>query len=233
MAVMALTVGAQAQETGRKFNENKWVVGGTGSFSHDKTEIGGNLSEELTRIRIEPFFGYQLSDRWRVGLTFGYSYTDIDKAGFANKDGHSEYRVGPYVHFDIVKWRRWTLFAEAEAFYIWSPEIIPFDPDPLTGDMVPAVDATNYFTVKVNAFKFTVKPGISFALDKCLNIDFNLNLLGWYFSCGKQEVVDSGNSGIAKGTEMKDSHQGLVLDLLESSPAEYWEKIAIGLTFKF
>jgi hypothetical protein len=63
VAVMALTAGAQAQESGRKFNDNNWVIGGTGSFSHDKEEIAGNLANETTRYRIEVFGGYQLSDR--------------------------------------------------------------------------------------------------------------------------------------------------------------------------
>ena len=232
VAVMALTAGTQAQESGRKFNDNTWVIGGTGSFSHDKEEIAGNLANETTRYRIEVFGGYQLSDRWRAGLTFGYSNGHITTP--ALDLGHSvNYKVGPYVHFDIVKWKRWTLFAEAEFFYIWSPESVPMEGDAITGEISPAAGiAANPFTVKVNAFSFTIKPGLSFALDKCLNIDFNLNLLGWYYAYNKMEVVQ-GTATTPAGQEMNSSHCGLTLDMLESTPADYWEKISIGLTFKF
>jgi len=232
VAVMAFTAGVQAQESGRKFNENNWVVGGTASYSHDRETIAGNVTNETSKYRIEPFFGYQLCDRWRVGLTFGYSNIHL-KTPTRDLGNSINYHVGPYVHFDIMKWKRWTLFAEAEAFYGWSPETVPLDGDPLTGDIVPAANiAANPFTVNVKAFSFTVKPGISFALDKFVNIDFNLNLLGWYYANNKMEVVH-GTTSTPVGQVMTSNHSGLVLDMLESSPADYWEKIAIGLTFKF
>jgi opacity protein-like surface antigen len=236
VAVLALAAGAQAQDNTRKFNENTWVVGGTGNYTHDKTSIAGNNNSEQNMLRIEPFVGYQLNDRWRVGLTFGYGHVHYKEniAGvYTDLGGLNEYRVGPYVHFDIVKWKRWTLFAEAELFYMWSPETIPMDGDPMTGSLTPAVDPSYHFTVKTQIFSFTIKPGISFALDKCVNIDFNLNLLGWFYNNGRMEIVDSGNSGHAKGTEMTSHHTGFALDLLESSPADYWQKIGIGVTFKF
>jgi opacity protein-like surface antigen len=232
VAVMALTAGAQAQENNtRKFNDNNWVIGGTGAYSHDESTIAGNLVEDISRFRIEPFVGYQLCDRWRVGLTFGYSNTHI-KTPALDLGNSINYKVGPYVHFDIVKWKRWTLFAEAELFYRWSPESVPMEGDPMTDELVPAISSSNYFTINMQAFSFTVKPGISYSLDKCLNIDFNLNLLGWFYNNGKMSVVNSGNSGIATGTEMTYHNHGMTLDLLESSPSDYWEKIAIGLTFK-
>lgn len=229
---MAFSAGVLAQESGRKFNDNNWVIGGTASYSHDKDKIAGTLANETTRFRIEPFVGYQISDRWRAGITFGYTNCHI-KTPALDLGNSVNYKVGPYVHFDILKWKRWTLFAEAEFFYIWSPESVPMDGDPITGEMVPAAGiAANPFTVKVNAFSFTVKPGLSFALDKCLNIDFNLNLLGWYFAYNEMEVV-KGTAATPAGQEMTSSHHGMVLDLLESTPADYWEKISIGLTFKF
>jgi hypothetical protein len=68
-------------------------------------------------------------------------------------------------------------------------------------------------------------------LDKHVNIDFNLNLLGWYYFNAKMTVID-GNAIVAPGTERTVSRNGLVLDLLESSPADYWNQVAIGITFK-
>lgn len=233
VAVMAVAMGAQAQEN----NTFKWVVGGTGSFSHDYANIDGNANSESTLIHIEPFVGYQLSDRWRVGLTFGYDFGNVKKTvgGATVSVGNlSTYNVGPYVHFDIVKYKRWILWAEAEAFYIWSPKTVPMDGDPLTGELVPVLPATGSpMTLKVQGFQFTVKPGITYVLDKHVNIDLNLNLLGWYYANSRMEVIDGGATGVAAGKEMTSGHNGLVLDLLKSSPSDYWEKVAIGITLKF
>ena len=231
LAMMALAAETQAQE-----NNVKWVVGGTGSFSHDYDKIAGNDNSESTLIHIEPFVGYQLNDRWRVGLTFGYEFRNVKRTvgGMPVSVGNlSQYNVGPYVHFDIVKYNRWILWAEAEAFYIWSPKAVPMEGDPLTGELIPVLPAAGApMTLKVQALQFTVKPGITYVLDKHVNIDFNLNLLGWYYAYNKMEVVQ-GTATTPAGQEMNSSHCGLTLDMLESSPADYWEKISIGLTFKF
>ena len=62
LAMMALVAGTQAQE-----NNVKWVVGGTGSFSHDYDKIVKNDNSESTLIHMEPFVGNQLNDRCARG----------------------------------------------------------------------------------------------------------------------------------------------------------------------
>ena len=233
VAFMALTAGVQAQET----TDWKWVVGGTGNFTHDKEMIGGNLFSESTIFRVEPFVGYQLSNRWRVGFTFGYTHARVKETNnlglISDLGGVHTYRMGPYVHFDMVKYKRWILWTEAEVFYVWSPKSIPMDADPLSGSLAPAAAfAANPITHKISGFKCTIKPGITYVLDKHVNIDFNLNLLGWYYFNANMTVID-GNATVASGTERSISRAGLVLDLLEASPSDYWEQVSIGITFKF
>ena len=59
-----------------------------------------------------------------------------------------------------------------------------------------------------------------------MNIDLNLNLLGWVYSNRKETRLDN-------NVVYSNSSNGLQLDLLEGSVAEYWSNITIGVTFKF
>ena len=233
VALVAMTAGAQAQEATTDW---KWVGGGTANFKQDKEAIADNYTMEGTLFRIEPFVGYQINDRWRAGLTFGYGFGHQTEnyMGVTSDYGKvSQFRVGPYVHFDIVKYNRWILWAEAEAFYIWSPATAPMDGDPMTGSLYPATSYGRPASIKLQAHSFTIKPGITYVLDKHVNIDFNLNLLGWYYTSAKMKVLDGGSTSLTVGDEMTSSHHGLVLDMLESTPSDYWQKVAIGITFKF
>ena len=221
VALMAFTVGAQAQE-----NNHKWVLGGTGNFSFDRDKIENKVLDEATSFHIEPFVGYQLSERWRVGFTVCYKYQRnkiADETGnLVDYGARHLYRMGPYVHYDIFKYNRWILFAEAEGFYIWSPKAQPMDVEYLSGDFHEA-DAP--FDVKLQAFRFTVKPGLTYVLSDHVNLDFNFNFLGWYYENSKLERLDN-------GVVMTRNHNGLVLDMLEATLNDYWENVAVGITFK-
>lgn len=35
------------------------------------------------------------------------------------------------------------------------------------------------------------------------------------------------------GDELTDGDNGIVLDMLHATPSQYWEKVSIGITFKF
>ena len=69
MTFMALAAGAQAQD----YTNYKWVVGGTGHFSQSTDKTGDNVTNKLREYRIEPFVGYNINDRWRIGITYGFS----------------------------------------------------------------------------------------------------------------------------------------------------------------
>lgn len=230
VAVMALTMGAQAQESG-KINDHKWVIGGTGRFTNTSNKLNGNDVINTTRIGAEIFGAYQLNDRLRVGLTFGM--------GYARKklpvDGSVRiYRMGPYAHYDIVKYKRWIFWAEAEALFSYSPKYYLTNSDFLTGDLTPVFDDGTGPDLKTQGFIFTIKPGLTFVLDKHVNLDLNLNLLGWYYSNGRAEVLtNSPATGLAAGDELTANDNGLVLDMLHATPSQYWEKVSIGITFKF
>ena len=225
VAVMALTMGAQAQEN----NNSKWVAGGTGhlSFSTDKT--AGVESLKSTDMRIEPFVGYNINDRWRVGLTFGYLFNhtkELDATtgnliDLGNKNG---YRVGPYVHYNLIHYKRWIFFLEAEALFTYYPKYMAAN---ISGSMPPAPGTTPpTYDVKRTSFDLTLKPGLTFVLNEHVNIDFNLNLLGFVYRNYKETRLDT-------NVETTHADGGLQLDILEGSLENYWREIAIGVTFKF
>ena len=230
VAVMALTAGAQAQET-NKINDHKWVIGGTGRFTNSSHKLNGNDNINTTQVGAEIFGAYQLNDRLRVGLTYGMGYARMKQPVDRSI---RIYRVGPYAHFDIVKYKRWIFWAEAEALFSYSPKYVQTNMDFLTGDLTPAFDDGTGPDVKTQGFVFTIKPGLTFVLDKHVNLDLNLNLLGWYYSNGRAEVLtNSAAAGVVAGDVIEANDNGFVLDMLHATPSQYWEKVSIGITFKF
>jgi opacity protein-like surface antigen len=225
VAMMALTMGAQAQEN----NNSKWVAGGTGHLSFNTDKTAGVESLKSTDMRIEPFVGYNINDRWRVGLTFGYLFNhtkELDATtgnliDLGNKNG---YRVGPYVHYNLIHYKRWIFFLEAEALFTYYPKYMAAN---ISGSMPPAPGTTPpTYDVKRTSFDLTLKPGLTFVLNEHVNIDFNLNLLGFVYRNYKETRLDT-------NVETTHADGGLQLDILEGSLENYWREIAIGVTFKF
>ena len=230
LAVAMMALGAWAQD-GAKMNDHKWVIGGTGRFTNTSNKLNGNDVINTTQIGAEIFGAYQLNDRLRVGLTYGMGYgrmkLPVDRS-------IRIYRVGPYAHFDIVKYKRWIFWAEAEALFSYSPKYYLGSMDFLSGDLTPMFDDGTGPEMKTQGFVFTIKPGLTFVLDKHVNLDLNLNLLGWYYSNGRAEVLTtSAAAGVVAGDVIEANDNGFVLDMLHATPSQYWEKVSIGITFKF
>lgn len=229
LAMMAVAMGVQAQET----NNYKWVAGGTAHFDQNRDMTAGNVSGSSVDCRVEPFVGYNINDHWRVGLTVGYGYNhteQLDALGnLVDLGNKNTYRVGPYVHYNMVRYKRWILFAEAEAMFGYSPNFMAMNAAPGAvapgAPGVPATPAATY-DVKRTEFLFTIKPGVTFELDKHVNIDFNINLLGWMYANYKETRLD--NNVVTTNTR-----NGLNLDILEGTLENYWRDITIGVTFKF
>ncbi len=228
--MMALAMGAQAQESNT--NTNKWVAGGTGSWTYTRSSDAGQLQGDEMKARIEPFVGYNLNDRWRVGLTVGMEYTktkDLDALGnLVTLAPKRTYRVGPYVHYNAFTWKRWIFFMEAEALFSMSPRYEARNENPLGGGGVPPAPgaATTIYDATSQYFTVTIKPGITYELSDHLNIDLNLNLLGWFVKAGSEKRLDT-------NAESDKFETGIMIDMLENNLETYWRNIALGLTFKF
>lgn len=209
------------------------VIAVASHFSQNRDKTADVVSNDVVEGRIEPFMGYNINERWRVGLTVGYQFDhtkqlDATTGDLVDLGYKNTFRVGPYVHFNVVTYKRWTLFLEAEAIFGHSPKFMAMNAAGMApgvgGPGAPAAAAT--YDVKRTEFTFTIKPGISFELDKHVNIDFNLNLLGWMYSNFKETRLDT-------NVETSSTSNGLNLDILEGTLENYWREITIGVTFKF
>lgn len=222
LVAMAFTAGAQT---------SKWVAGGTGHYSMDKDKTAGVLSNESTDLRIEPFVGYNINDRWRVGFTVGYLFNhtkELDATtntlvDLGNKNG---YRVGPYVHYNLIHYKRWIFFLEAEALYTHYPKYMAANINNGATPPPPGGGAALTYDVKRSGFDLTLKPGITYELDDRVNLDLNLNLLGLVYRTYTETRLDT-------NVETEHADGGLQLDILEGSLEDYWHQISIGITFKF
>ena len=203
LALTAMVFAAGAQT-------NKWVAGGTGHWNHGESSVRGGGDN----WRIEPFVGYQFTDRFRAGLTVGILYQHGTVNG-VDLTPQRTYRIGPYAHYDIIKHNRWILFSEAELFFGYSPNYPIQYAHPGAG-----------YNVKSQYFVFTIKPGITYVLNDLINIDFNLNLLGFNYYNGKETNLENNVESTGHSTTVN-------LDLLEGTLADYWNNITLGITFKF
>jgi len=220
LAVLTLAAGAQ----------NKWVAGGTGHFSHDLDKNAGDVSSDVVEWRIEPFVGYNIDEHWRVGFTVGYLYNhtrELDALdNLVDLGGKHAFRFGPYLHYNILRYNRWILFVEAEALFITVPKYMALANAFGIAHNPGAPGNAPTYDMKRTGFDFTVKPGVTYELSQHVNIDLNLNLLGWFYSNSKEIRLDT-------NAETTHSSSGLQLDMLESNLEEYWQNITLGITFKF
>jgi opacity protein-like surface antigen len=98
LAGMAFT--AQAQE-------KRWWVGGTVGYS--SSDFGSrDTGESLT---IQPELGYNLSDRWALGIQFGLSQADLTTTDHSYAD-FQRFSVAPFARYTFLKWKAFSVFAD-------------------------------------------------------------------------------------------------------------------------
>ena len=100
LLLAALAVTSQAQE-------KKWWVGGTVGYSSTKLPGIHDASETFTFL---PELGYNLSDRWAVGIQFGLNQADL------NTDNSStwfqQFSVAPFARYTFWSYKSFSLFAD-------------------------------------------------------------------------------------------------------------------------
>lgn len=98
MAVMAImTLGASAQ--------SKWYAGGQLTLGRTTTELGG-VSLKSTQFAILPEIGYNVSDNFALGATFGVDYT---KTG---GEKSTTFNISPYARATFFHSKMVDLFVD-------------------------------------------------------------------------------------------------------------------------
>ncbi|MDY4854182.1 MAG: outer membrane beta-barrel protein [Prevotella sp.] len=119
-----------------------------GGISFSSTDMEGK-DKSLTQFTITPEIGYNLDEKWALGLGVGYSYA---------KQESNTIMVAPYVRYTVAKAGICSFFIDGEfAFASKKPE----DGDSSTG------------------WSLGVKPGVRFDITKKLFATASLGFLGY------------------------------------------------------
>lgn len=150
VAAAALTANAQA------------YVGGEVGLWHDN-------DAKATNFDIKPEIGYNLSDKWALGIGIGYEYGKVGKDDFAVKT--HDFTINPYARWSFVK----------------------FGPAKLFLDMGFGVDVQKSKGADAaTAWRIGVQPGIAVNLSKHIDFIAHLGFLG-YCDSDDQKNTTYGN----------------------------------------
>lgn len=142
-----------------------------------------NDDADVTTFTIAPEAGYQLSDKWAIGLQFGYAHASMDEL-----DANA-FTVNPYVRFNAVSFGPVTLFLDG-GFGFGTYKVEDSDSQ--------------------NSWQIGIQPGVKVALHK--NIDFvaHAGFLG--FRDNEDKVSAFGEDGFGFHLNSQDLSFGLLFN---------------------
>lgn len=81
----------------------QWYVGGTVGYNYTKDK---NTDVKSNTFVITPELGYNLNEKWAVGMKIGYAYNKVDDAK------SNEFVVNPYARYTFVKLDKVNFFVD-------------------------------------------------------------------------------------------------------------------------
>lgn len=163
VAFMVATVAASAQV---------YIGGGLGVNSYKPIHQDGVDVDATTTFSIIPEIGYNLDDKWTVGIGIGYEHaSNISLTTFNDEtfDKMNGFTIQPYARYHFVKWNNVSLFIQGGLGYTYGKATIDGDEDLDTEDF----DAT------VSTFYIAFKPGVKVDLSDKLSFVASVGNLGW------------------------------------------------------
>lgn len=166
LALVAFAMTANAQ----------WVLGGQVALGHngahdDNFTVGSNANTFMT---IMPKVGYQLNDNMQVGVLFGleYNYNRNYTSLAGSEDDYNSWRqstinIAPYFRYNVLQWRSFTLFCEAQLALGLHMESHNYN---ATTDT--ETDNADDFT----SLGISVVPGLNYSLSDKVSLDLYCNL---------------------------------------------------------
>jgi len=128
-------------------------VGGSFGLTQDHTS---NSQVSTNMFTISPEVGYNLNEKFAVGVAFGYSYR-----GTTGGVHHNRYTVNPYLRYTFVKAGEFSAFVDGGLEY--------------------ATDHTKGLKKSENTFGFRVNPGIAYNVSQKVTLVAHLKN-GMYFN---------------------------------------------------
>lgn len=161
-------------------------IGGSLNFSTDtdKPEVGDKTT--TTVFGIAPEVGFSLSEKFDVGLGFGFNSKSA-KAGSAAAAKTSSWNIAPFAQYSCLEFGKFSVVGRASIFF---------------GGAQP--EASND-KIKTSAFGLNIRPVLHYDLSENFTLTANLNFLQLGFSSettkfdGKKTQTDS-NFGLGVNT---------------------------------
>lgn len=121
-----------------------------GSLGFTSTDVKGE-EKSVTQIAIAPEVGYNLNEKWALGIAVGYSYTKQESS-------LNMISVAPYARYTVAKAGKFSFYVDGEfAFASAKPE----EGDSFTG------------------WSLGLKPGVRFAITDKISATASLGFLGY------------------------------------------------------
>lgn len=170
VAFMVAAVAASAQV----------YIGGSLGVSSTKEPYrdGGVESDAVTKFRLNPEVGYNLDDKWAVGIGLGFDYGkqgDVKNTGF---------EIAPYARWTFARWNKVSLFLEGGLSYSFDKVKKEYEDD---GETISKEEKTSYF-------KIGVKPGLRVDLTDHFALMTRLGWLGYTCTMPDGDDMNNGSS---------------------------------------
>ncbi len=126
----------------------QWYVGGTVGYNYTKDK---NTDVKSNTFVITPELGYNLNEKWAVGMKIGYAYNKVDDAK------SNEFVVNPYARYTFVKLDKVNFFVDGGFEYNY----VKVEDD------------------SANGFGISFKPGVAVNLNDKVSFVAHVGNFGW------------------------------------------------------
>lgn len=169
--------------------KGKFVLGGTASYSSEKSDADGAKAAE--NLSLLPSVGYFVSDNFALGTGIGYNYS---KANYASSAGQDEaFVVNPFGRYYVNLSDQFKFFGQASV--------------PMAFGTVKATDATGETGDKTGSstsIGVAVSPGFAYFPTKKIGIEFSFRGASYnnykVQDANDNDILGAGRESFAVGT---------------------------------
>ena len=173
----------------------QFVIGGNVDFNHNGNSAGDYSVNAQTNLSLMPKIGYWLNNDMQVGIQLGctYNYRRLYD-GDNNNDHYASqtqlmWNFNPYFRYNLTKWKKFTVFCEAQAHIGITPKSSWKTTNP---------EATGEGNTSVLDLGITIIPGLNYALTDKISFDVYVNLAALYYDLNKTTTTVGGVDNITR-----------------------------------
>lgn len=184
-------------------NAQVWLGGSLGvSFNKSENTFNGATTKmKNSSFAICPVIGYELSDKWDLGLEARYTKAESKHEKSDNRASSSTFLINPFARYKFANVGIATFFVDG-GFELGETS---------AEQTTTSVDgmATNHIEFTRNNFNIGVRPGVKLALTKNLEAETHFGYIGY-----KRTKSDSNEEQVSKYFDMSVSSSDLYFGLI-------------------